>query len=72
MAAGTVWSLPPAINSSGPRVWLSVSTSTSECGVTLAVAAWKIGSPGEGIVQRAHSSSDSSAGIALPNPYLNC
>ena len=66
--SGTVWSWPPAISRSGPRSSLWVSTLAWECGVKLAVADWKIGRPGDGIVQRSQSSSDSSSGMALPNP----
>ena len=71
-ASGTVWSLPPMISSSGPRPALSVSTLAGECGLKLAAAASNSGLPGAGMVQRSNSSSDSSAGIALPKAKRNC
>ncbi len=72
IASGTVWSRPPMISRSGPRASLSVSTFAGECGLKLAAAASKSGLPGAGIVHRANSSSDSSAGMALPKAKRNC
>ena len=66
-ASGTVWSCPPAISSSGPRSPLRVSTASSECGVTFAVAAWNSGLPGAGIAHRPCSASDSSSLTVLAN-----
>src|SRR5207237_6615345 len=43
-----------------------------ESGERVAKAASNRGFPGDGIVQRSYSSSDSGWGIALPNPYRNC
>jgi hypothetical protein len=51
IAGGTVWSWPPAVRSSGPRVGLLVSTLAGEPGTTFASAASKRGLPGEGIAQ---------------------
>ena len=63
-----MWSLPPAVISSGPRVALRVSTFAGECSDRFAAAASNSGRPGEGIVQRSKSSADSAAEMALPNP----
>ena len=65
---GTVWSLPPAISSSGPRVLLRVSTLAGERGVKFASASSNSGLPGDGTVQRSNSSADSAAGSAFPKP----
>src|SRR5262249_28676070 len=48
-AGGTVWSRPPAVTSSGPRVLLPVSTWAGERGVKVAVAASNSGLPGDGM-----------------------
>jgi hypothetical protein len=67
-AVGTVWSLPPPIRSRGPRSLLSVSTWAGEWVWKLALAASNSGFPGAGMDHCSYSSSDSSRGIALPNP----
>ena len=67
-AAGTVWSLPPAVISSGPRVELPVSTFAGGVGEKFAAAASNSGLPGDAIVQRSNSSFDSDAVSALPKP----
>ena len=66
-ASGTVWSCPPVMSSSGPRLLLFTSTAAGECGAKLAVAASNSGLPGAGIAHRANSSSDSAWLTALPN-----
>ena len=66
--AGTVWSLPPAVISRGPRVALAVSTLAGECEERLAEAASKSGLPGEGTAQRSYSSSDSDLGDGVAEP----
>jgi hypothetical protein len=48
IAHGTVWSLAPAMISSGPRSGFLVLTLTSVYGLRLAVAAWNSGSPAAG------------------------
>ena len=70
--SGTVWSLPPVINRSGPPISLAVSTLAGEWGLKLAAAASNSGLPGAGIVHFSNSESDSSSEIALPNAYRNC
>src|SRR6266540_3464751 len=72
IAGGTVWSLPPAVRRSGPRVAFLVLTFAGELGTKFANAAWNSGRPGDGIVQRSYSSRDSISVSALPNPYRNC
>ena len=68
IAAGTVWSFPPAVSSSGPRVEFPVFTFAGECDEKFADAASNSGWPGDGIVQRSNSSLDSASEIALPKP----
>src|SRR5215472_2693660 len=72
MAAGTVWSRPLAVISSGPRVLLPVLTLAGERGTKFAIAASNSGRPGEGMAHRSYSSLDSCPGTALPKPYRNC
>jgi hypothetical protein len=60
------------MSSSGPRFSLWVSTAAGELLAKLANAASNSGRPGDGIVQRSCSASDSAASSALPNPYRNC
>ena len=67
-----MWSLPPAVISSGPRSGFFVSTLAGELPEKLAAAASKSGRPGEGIVHLSKRSFDSSSETALPKPYLNC
>ena len=49
-----------------------MATLAGECGLKLAAAASNNGLPGAGIAHRSKSSSDSSAGIALPKAKRNC
>ena len=72
MTCGTVWSLPPAVISSGPRVLFRVSTLAGEFGVTAAKAASNRVLPGDGIAQRSYSSSESCSGNPLPKPQRHC
>src|SRR5579863_4661110 len=72
MAAGTVWSWPPAVSSSGPRVLFPVFTFAGDRGVKFARAASNSGLPGEGTVQRSYRSADSCSGSRFPKPYRNC
>src|SRR5580700_10605286 len=71
MAFGTVWSLPPAVTSRGPRVLLRVLTLVGDRGAKFATATSKSGLPGDGTFQWSYSSSDSRSGRAFPNPYRN-
>jgi len=68
IAAGTVWSFPPAVIRSGPRVAFAVLTFAGEFGLKFAKAASNSGLPGEGIVQRSYSSLDSLSESAFPKP----
>ena len=62
---GTVWSLPPPMNSIGPRRGFSVSTFASVHGLKLAAAAWNRGSPGAGTAKVSYSRLASSSLTAL-------
>ena len=62
---GTVWSLPPPMNSIGPRRGFSVSTFASVQGLKFSAAAWNSGSPRAGTAKVSYSCLASSSLTAL-------